>query len=114
MKRLLAVLLVLSFSLSGCLRSKVIAVEIVNASDSPIRNVEVLYPGGSYGVPQLAPRQHHSSRIKPLSPGALQIKYDDATGAQKSQVGPRLHKDATGTVSIVIDSSGLKWTETIQ
>src|SRR5262245_45582025 len=114
MTRLVAVLLALSFSLTGCLRSKVIEVGIVNSSDTHVRNLEVIYPGGSYGVPQLAPGQHHTSRIKVLGPGSLQFKYEEASGTQQSRVGPRLHKDATGNVSVVIDASGLKWTGTVQ
>jgi hypothetical protein len=94
---------------SGCLRSRVVELELVNTGSTPLRNVEVLYPGGSYGLAQLLPQQPSRNRIKPLSAGAVQLRYMDAQGVTHTRSGPRVVKDEESSIRISVDDSGLKW-----
>jgi hypothetical protein len=102
----------LCLALSGC-ASRVITVVIDNKSDAPIRNVEVTYNGGSYGVSSIAPGAVHKNRIKPFGPSTLQIDYVDASGKKKTQAGPRVAKNDSGTVQIAITNNDFKWTGNI-
>jgi hypothetical protein len=100
----------LCLALCGC-ASRVITIVINNKSDDAIRNVEVTYNGGSYGVSSIAPGAVHQNHIKPFGPSTLQIDYVDASGKKKSQAGPRVAKNDSGTVQITIDNNDFKWTE---
>jgi hypothetical protein len=100
----------LCLALCGC-ASRVITVVINNQSDSPIRNIEVTYNGGSYGVSSIAAGAAHKNQIKPFGASTLQIDYLDASGKKKTQAGPRVAKNDSGTVQITISNSDFKWTE---
>jgi hypothetical protein len=110
MRKNCLLLFLLCLAFSGC-TSRVITVSIHNASDAPIRNVEVSFNGGSYGVSSIAPGKTHLNHIKPFGPSTLNVEYLDATGNKKTQIGPRVAKNDTGTVQINIDNNGFKWTE---
>jgi hypothetical protein len=99
-------------TLSGC-ASRVITVIIKNNGDAPIQNVEVTYNGGSYGVSSIGPGSVHQNRIKPFGASTLQVDYLDATGKKKTQAGPRVAKNDTGTVQININNSEFKWTASL-
>jgi hypothetical protein len=94
--------------IAGC-RSRTIMVSIHNADESPIRNVEVQYPGGSYGAAQIGPGYTHGSRIKPRSAGNIQIGYVDAAGHQQQKSGPRVEKDQEGLIEVTIKGSELTY-----
>jgi hypothetical protein len=91
--------------LAGC-RSRVIVVSTINTGDAPIRNLEMQYPGGSFGVATLLPGHTHEYRIKPFRTGDLLVQYLDAAGSPRKYVGPRLHKDDEGRISITISAAG--------
>jgi hypothetical protein len=99
----------LCLALSGC-ASRVITVVIRNQSDAPIRNVEVTYNGGSYGVSSIAAGAESQNHIKPFGPSTLQIDYVDASGKKKTQAGPRVAKNDSGTVQVTITNNDFKWT----
>jgi hypothetical protein len=98
----------LCLALSGC-ASRVITVVIDNKSDAPIRNIEVTYNGGSYGVSSIAAGAVHKNQIKPFGPSTLQIDYLDASGKKKTQAGPRVAKNDSGTVQVTITNSDFRW-----
>jgi hypothetical protein len=102
----------LCLALSGC-TSRVITVKITNGGDAPIRNIEVTYNGGSYGVSSITPGGVHQNRIKPFGASTLQVDYVDASGKKKTQAGPRLAKNDTGTVQININNNDFKWTASL-
>ncbi|MCU1309644.1 MAG: hypothetical protein JWO20_769 [Candidatus Angelobacter sp.] len=99
----------LCLALSGC-ASRVITVVINNKSDAAIHNVEVTYNGGSYGVSSIAAGAVHQNHIKPFGPSTLQIDYVDASGKKKTQAGPRVAKNDSGTVQVTITNNDFKWT----
>jgi len=109
-KNILLVFLLCAAGISAC-TSRVITVSIHNASDAPIRNVEVSFNGGSYGVSSIAPGKTHQNHIKPFGPSTLNIEYLDANGNKKTQAGPRINKNDTGTIQITIDNNGAGWAE---
>ena len=73
--RLLAFLLLLT----SC-RSPGTTVQIVNQTRTAIRSVEVVYPGGSYGIAHLARGGSHAKWFAPTADGLLKISYIDASG----------------------------------
>jgi hypothetical protein len=107
----LIILAVFCLSLTGC-GSRVITVIIKNESDAPIRNVEVTYNGGSYGVSSIG--SAHQNRIKPFGRSTLQIEYLDATGKKKTEIGPRLEKNDTGTVQLTIGRGAAHWNSSLE
>lgn len=102
----------LCLALSGC-ASRVITVVIKNNSDASIQNVEITFNGGSYGVSSIAPSGVHQNRIKPFGPSTLQIDYLDASGKKKTQAGPRVAKNDSGTVQININNNDFNWTASL-
>ncbi|MCU1284821.1 MAG: hypothetical protein JWO13_1171 [Acidobacteriales bacterium] len=98
--------------LAGC-TSRVIVVRINNASAAPIRNIEVTFNGGSYGVSSLAPGKTHQNHIKPFGTSTLEVAYDDASGKRKTQAGPRIAKNDAGTTEVTITNTGAQWTGSV-
>lgn len=98
----LLLLLGLTLLLAGCYHSRVVEVHITNQSAGPIRNVEVVYIGGSYGASQIAAGVTHTYRVKPFGDAELDVKYIDAAGQARHRKGPLLRKGDEGTVEIVI------------
>ena len=92
-----------AMTLSGCITSPVVAVNITNQCHSPVRNVEVVFPGGSYGVAAIAPGKTFRNRIKIFYRGALQVHYDDVSGKSQTIIGPRIDKKDHGRIEISID-----------
>jgi len=100
-KTSLQLLLGLLLVLAGC-RSPGVTVQIVNQTPGPIRTLEVLYPGGSYGIANLVRGNSHAKWIKPSGDGALIISFLDAAG-QKHTVGKILIKRGyAGGLAIVL------------
>ena len=106
MKQALFLILVGVAVITGC-RSRVIQVTITNTGREAIRNIEVQYPGASYGITQLKPGASHQYRIKPLSTATIQISYEDSTGKQQIKSGPRVEKGQEGTLTIIINGASL-------
>ncbi|MBI2683189.1 MAG: hypothetical protein HYX26_08260 [Acidobacteriales bacterium] len=98
--------------LAGC-RSRVIVVSTTNTGPSAIHNLEVQYPGGSYGIPVLGPGRTHEYRIKPFRPGDLLVNYLDATGTANKHIGPALKKNDEGRITLMISDKDFKWTASI-
>jgi hypothetical protein len=113
MRQTLAALLFCAMFITGC-RSRTIMVSIRNTGESPIHNVEVQYPGGSYGAPQIGPGYTHAYRIKPRSAGTIQITYVDDAGKQYQKSGPRVEPDQEGTAEITIKGGDLQFATNAQ
>jgi hypothetical protein len=106
MKQALFLLFIGMTVLVGC-RSRVIQVTITNTGREAIRNIEVQYPGGSYGVARLQPGTSHQYRIKPLSAATMQFSYEDSNGKQQIKSGPRVEKGQEGTLDVTINGANL-------
>ena len=109
----LAISLLLIAGLVGC-RSHVIQMEVVNQSGGVIRNLEVRYPGGSYGLAAMSPGQRHVYRIKSFHPAAIQLDYIDSSGHPHNEVGPRLAKDDEGSIVVSISGGNVTWDAHLQ
>lgn len=94
-------LLVLVITVTGC-RSPGITVQIVNQTPVPIRTVEVLYPGGSYGIAHLVRGNSHAKWIKPSSDGALIITFLDAAGQKHTVEKIPIKRGYAGGLAIVL------------
>lgn len=101
-------LLLLALLLAGC-ASRVTTVHITNDTGAEIRNIEVEFPGGSYGIPHLAPGKTHDARIKPMADKPLNIAFVDATNQQHRSRGPLVKKDITADTTIHITAEGLRF-----
>jgi hypothetical protein len=88
--------------LFGC-RSHVIVINIHNMTDAPLKNIEVTYPGGSYGLGTLAPSANHESRIKPLRTGAVEFTYIDGKGVARKNSWKAVNKNDRGRIDVHIE-----------
>src|SRR5919204_2887187 len=94
-------LLVLSLSIAAC-RSSGITVQIVNHTQTPIRSIELLYPGGSYGIAHLDRGSSHSKWIKPNADAALHLSFVDAAGQKHVIEKIMVRRGYTGGLAIVL------------
>lgn len=94
-------LLGLILLLAGC-RSPGVTVQIVNQTPVPIRTVEVLYPGGSYGIAHLVRGNSHAKWIKPSGDGALIISFLDAAGQKHTIEKVPIKRGYAGGLAIVL------------
>jgi hypothetical protein len=97
MKRLLIFFLLLT----SC-RSPGTTVQIVNQTAGPIRTIEVIYPGGSYGIAHLARGGSHAKWIKPVAEAPLQITFLDAAGQKHSISKVTVRSGYAGGLAIVL------------
>jgi len=70
---------------SGCNYVKpIMYIDIANHSGLPMKNLEVKYPTGSFGMPELRNEQTHQ-RMTPLgAPCKLSLAFEDQTGKKYS------------------------------
>ena len=90
--------------LAGC-RSHVIIVTVINHSGSEMRNLEVDYPGGSFGKESLPEGGSYTYRIKTLRSGDFTIAFEDPTGHARSKKGPKLTANQEGAMNVDVQSA---------
>lgn len=83
-------------------RSPGTTVQIVNQTSGPIRTIEVIYPGGSYGIGNLARGGSHAKWIKPVTEGPLHITFLDAAGQKHSMGKVTVRSGYAGGLAIVL------------
>ncbi len=93
------------FIFTAC-RSRVVRVNLVNASSKPVTVITVDYPGASFGVEQLNPGKTYLYPIKPQETGTLKIQFTDADGHSHSFTGPTLNKNDEGSLEVRLDQQG--------
>jgi hypothetical protein len=91
--------LFLLYLLAGC-RSHVIVVTVTNHSGAEMRNLEVNYPGGSFGKESLASGESCTYRIKTLRSGEFTIAFEDAGGHAHAKKGPKLNGNQEGSLNV--------------
>jgi hypothetical protein len=89
--------------LSGC-RSAWVQATVVNDEDTPVNLVEVNYPGGSFGVQNIAPHSTFHYRFHILSNDPVDVGFTDAAGHTKDVKGPELEQGEEGTLRIDIQA----------
>jgi hypothetical protein len=102
----------LALLLVGCIATFLMAchstgvnVTVRNNSSEEIRNLEVDYPGGSFGTSSVAGKGSYNYRIKPLGPGEVVVIFDLAGGAKFRQKGPALSRGEDDNLLITLDSN---------
>jgi hypothetical protein len=98
----LAIALLASLFLLTSCRSSGITVQIVNQTPAAIRSIEVIYPGGSYGIANLARGNSHAKWIKPSADAALRINYLDAAGQKHQLETATIKQGYAGGLAIVL------------
>jgi hypothetical protein len=78
---LLACVASLLLAFSGCNYVKpMMYVDIENHSGHPMENLEVKYPAGSFGLPELRDEQTHQHMVPIAAPCKFSIAFEDRTG----------------------------------
>lgn len=79
---------------------------VTNASSTLIRNIEVDYPGGSYGIPKLEPagENHHKEGIDAAKACKFTVKFEDASGHSLGGQELNLGDSCPLKVSMQVDS----------
>ena len=104
-KALLFSALICLLSLCGC-RSRGINVTITNTGDQPIRNVELDYPGGSFGNPVIQPNNPFRYRVKITRDGQMKLLFVEGNGREHHEKGPDVHAGDEGNMTVAIDRDG--------
>lgn len=103
------IVLSLLWLLAGCtFQSNVIHVTLVNAGTAEVRNIEVRYPGATFGVASLPPGKTFDYRVKPFHDGTVDIEY--MAGEQRVRMAlTRVREGQAGRARIVLNDAGAKW-----
>jgi len=87
--------------LAAC--AQYVTVTVTNATQQPVRDVQVRYTGGSIDIPDLPPNATRTVRIRPSGESSLTVRYVDAIGTERSKDGDvYLERDYSGTIAIEI------------
>jgi hypothetical protein len=87
----------------GC-RSAWVQATVVNDEDTPVNLVEVNYPGGSFGVQNIAPHSTFHYRFHILTDDKVEVDFTDAAGHTQEVKGPELDQGEEGTLRIDIQA----------
>jgi hypothetical protein len=91
----------LLLSITSC-RSPGITVQIVNQTPGGIRSIEVVYPGGSYGIAHLVRGNSYAKWIVPTADAMLKISYLDAGGQSHKIEKVMVKRGYSGGLAIVL------------
>ena len=96
--------------LAGC-QSPWVQATVTNDQDTPINLVEVNYPGGSFGIQNIAPHASFHYRFHILLNDKVEVDFTDATNHSQSVKGPELDQGEEGTLGIDIGlNNKVVWT----
>jgi hypothetical protein len=90
-------------ALCGC-KSAWVQATVTNDEDTPVNLVEVNYPGGSFGVQNIAPHSTFHYRFHILANDPVDVNFTDAAGQTKDVKGPELDQGEEGTLRIDIQA----------
>lgn len=97
--------LICLLSLAGC-RSRGINVTVTNTGDQPIHNLELDYPGGSFGRALIRPNDPLHYRIKVTRDGQMKLLFVESGGREHHENGPDVHAGDDGQMTVAIDRDG--------
>lgn len=102
-----SVLLVSVITLTACWSSKQqLYTKVTNQSGTTLRAIEVNYPGGGYGIPELKPGDSNRKWVFVTPPCTYALNFEDANGKQFHSKPVELGKDkCPAEVALTIDSS---------
>ncbi len=107
-KTLLCILLcVVALTLASCWASKQqMYATVTNTSGVKLLALEVHYPGGIYGGPELAPGQSHRKWVAIMPPCEYSVNFEDTAGkSYKSQLLNFGKDKCPNEVILTIDST---------
>ncbi len=117
MKRFLVVLVFLA-SLSACKQyvKPQMAIDIVNKSHGSIRNLEIDYPGGSYGIPALDvyASDMHRVELSDVKKCSVTLHFEDPNGKQLGGKEIAFGQTCPKAIRLTVDSQLAVSGETIQ
>jgi hypothetical protein len=87
----------------GC-KSAWVQATVVNDEDTPVNLVEVNYPGGTFGVQNIAPHSTFHYRFHILTDDQVEVDFTDAAGHTQDVKGPELEQGEEGTLRIDIQA----------
>jgi hypothetical protein len=87
----------------GC-KSAWVQATVTNDEDTPVNLVEVNYPGGSFGVQNIAPHSSFHYRFHILTEDKVEVDFTDASGHTRDVKGPQLEQGDEGTLRIDIQA----------
>lgn len=105
--RKLALPALILLSLTGCWHSKQqMYSNVSNQSGLTLDAIEVQYPGGSYGIPQLKPGDTNRKWVAVSPPCTYSLKFEDEKGKQYQPKPIDFGKDrCPNEVVLTIDST---------
>lgn len=105
--RKLAFPVLLLFTLTACWNSKQqMYSTVVNQSGSNLRAIEVAYPGGSYGVPQMKPAETNRKWLAITPPCTYSVQFEDEKGKQHQSKQIEFGKDkCPAEIVLTIDTT---------
>jgi hypothetical protein len=90
-------------AVSGC-KSAWVQATVANDEDTPVNLVEVNYPGGSFGVQNIAPHSSFHYRFHILTDDKVEVEFTDAAGHSQDVKGPEMKQGEEGTLRIDIQA----------
>ena len=87
--------------LSGC-QSPWVQATVTNDQDTPINLVEVNYPGGSFGIQNIAPYASFHYRFHILANDKVEVDFTDSANHSVAVKGPDLEQGEHGALGIDI------------
>ena len=91
--------------LTGC-RSRGINITLTNTGGQPIRNIELDYPGGTFGTPAIQPNDSFHYRMKILGDGQMKLIFQESDGREHHEKGPEVRAGDDGEMTVAIDKDG--------
>jgi hypothetical protein len=97
----------LSLTAVGC-RSHGIDVTIQNNAKAPLRNIELDYPGASFGTGSILPGASYWYHIKPTEDGEITLSFEQEDGKTFKHKEPAVHAGEDGRMIIIVDQNSSK------
>jgi hypothetical protein len=97
-----AALFIACIGLQGC-HSTGVDVTIRNNARVPMRNVELDYPGASFGIGSIGAGSSYTYRIKPTGNGQMILSFDQENGKAFREPGPKIDRGIDATLIILVD-----------
>lgn len=110
----ITLILLAAVGLNAC-HSTGVNVTIRNNAHVPMRNVELDYPGGSFGTGTIGAGSSYSYRIKPTGSGQMVLSFDQDNGKSFKEPGPKVDRGIDGTLTILVDQDASnEWRMTVE
>jgi hypothetical protein len=78
-------------------------VTIRNNGHAAIRNVELDYPGASFGIGTIGAGSSYSYRIKPTGNGQMVLSFDQENGKSFKEPGPKIDRGVDANLVVLVD-----------